>query len=123
VRKIAIDGMSVSHGCVVAGLYGFGLRIEPPRRVPGERERAYRPQPDAYGVREEVVRPVADDLLVERRTRPDGKDEDEQEDAAADRDAVELEAPPGERPRPCGRGTSNCPSETTAREKPINLDD
>src|SRR5439155_15890530 len=29
VRKIAIDGQSVSHGWVVAGLYGFGLRIEP----------------------------------------------------------------------------------------------
>ena len=29
VRKIAIDGQIVSHGCVVAGLYGFGLRIEP----------------------------------------------------------------------------------------------
>jgi hypothetical protein len=41
---------------------------------------------------------VTDELPVQRRSRADGEDEEDEEDAAADGEAVTAEATPGEPP-------------------------
>ena len=47
---------------------------------------------------------MADELAVERRAGADGEDEDDEEDAAGDRDAIAPQAAPGERPLPLRAG-------------------
>ena len=82
-----------------------GIVVGERRGRPGDRQRARGPQRDVDRIREEVVGPMANHPLVERGARADGKEENDEEDAAAEGDPVAAETSPRKRPRAFGAGS------------------